>query len=148
MGVVTVSPSRTHTVLVYMMGGESPTHYTRHHVCKEDTPTLTHAHRTYCVGGAQPTPTQDVTGYIPSLTSASPTHLLIITATMMGTMYVSPPVSSNMITTRDTGEGRSKVKYYLGTIFINPVVSTDTLYAHTCHPGDSPEGSSCSNHSV
>ena len=29
-------------------------------------------------------------------------HLLTITAVMKGTMYVRPPVSSNMITTRDT----------------------------------------------
>lgn len=48
-----------------------------------------------------------VRGYIPSLTMASPTHLLIMTAIMIGTMYVSPPVSSNIITTRDTvGEGQ------------------------------------------
>jgi len=43
---------------------------------------------------------------MPSETRASPTHLLTITATMMGTMYVRPPVSSNMITTRDTGGWR------------------------------------------
>ena len=41
-------------------------------------------------------------GYIPSLTKASPTHLLIMAAIMMGTMYVSPPVNSNIITTRET----------------------------------------------
>lgn len=44
--------------------------------------------------------------YIPSLTIASPTHLLIMTAIMIGTMYVRPPVSSNIITTRDTEGGR------------------------------------------
>ena len=41
-------------------------------------------------------------GYIPSLLKASPTHLLTMTATMMGTMYTRPPVSSNMITTSET----------------------------------------------
>lgn len=45
-------------------------------------------------------------GYIPSLMMASPTHLEIMTAIMMGTMYVSPPVNSNMMTTRDTGRER------------------------------------------
>ena len=41
---------------------------------------------------------------------ASPTHLDIITAIMMGTMYVSPPVSSNIMTTSETerGEGGRK----------------------------------------
>lgn len=48
-------------------------------------------------------------GYIPSLMNASPIHLLVIIATMSGTMYISPPVSSNMITTRET----SKEKWIL-----------------------------------
>eukprot|EP00961_Rhodomonas_salina_P130303 1754540-Rhodomonas_salina.1 len=34
--------------------------------------------------------------------SASPTHLLTMTAVMIGRMYSSPPVISNMITTRHT----------------------------------------------
>lgn len=50
-----------------------------------------------------------VEGYIPSLMNASPIHLLVIIATMSGTMYISPPVSSNMITTRET----SKEKWIL-----------------------------------
>ena len=43
-----------------------------------------------------------IKGYIPSLTNASPTHLLIITATIIGTIYVSPPVSSNIMTINET----------------------------------------------
>ena len=41
-------------------------------------------------------------GYIPSFINASPTHLLIMTATIRGTIYINPPVNSNMITTRET----------------------------------------------
>ena len=44
---------------------------------------------------------------------ASPTHLLIMTAIMIGTMYVSPPVNSNMITTRDTAERERERHVYM-----------------------------------
>lgn len=43
-------------------------------------------------------------GYIPSATMLSATHLLVIMAAINGTMYSSPPVSSNMITTSDTAK--------------------------------------------
>lgn len=39
---------------------------------------------------------------MPSLPNASPTHLLAITAAMRGTMYRTPPVSSNIMTTKAT----------------------------------------------
>lgn len=45
---------------------------------------------------------QDVAGYIPSFINASPIHLLVIIATISGTMYISPPVSSSIITTSET----------------------------------------------
>ena len=46
-------------------------------------------------------------GYIPSFTNASPTHLLVMTATIRGTIYINPPVNSNMITTKETARKKS-----------------------------------------
>ena len=39
---------------------------------------------------------------MPSFPKASPIHFEAIVATMKGTMYCSPPVTSNIITTRET----------------------------------------------
>jgi hypothetical protein len=43
---------------------------------------------------------------MPSLPKASPTHLLAIAAAISGTMYLTPPVSSNIITTKATKKNR------------------------------------------
>lgn len=40
---------------------------------------------------------------------ASPTHLLVMTATIRGTMYDNPPVSSNIMTTRETEMSMEKL---------------------------------------
>ena len=40
--------------------------------------------------------------HIPSLLRESATHLAVMAAAMRGTIYCSPPVNSNMITTNDT----------------------------------------------
>lgn len=40
---------------------------------------------------------------------ASPTHLLIMTATIRGTMYDNPPVNSNIMTTRETDKQMVKL---------------------------------------
>ena len=49
---------------------------------------------------------------IPSLPKASATHLLVITAAIKGTMYSSPPVNSNIITTKDTGIDINATLFY------------------------------------
>jgi hypothetical protein len=45
---------------------------------------------------------------MPSLPKASPTHLLAIAAAIRGTIYLTPPVSSNIITTKATKNQRKK----------------------------------------
>jgi len=52
-------------------------------------------------------------GYIPSLCSESPTHLAVMAAAISGTMYCRPPVSSNMMTTRDTITNTPCYRYQL-----------------------------------
>ena len=62
-------------------------------------------------------------GYIPSRPRASPTHLLVMAAAISGTMYSSPPVSSNMITTSDTATPPSQPSSLwslTGTMYSSP----------------------------
>ena len=68
-----------------------------------------------------------VRGYIPSLMMASPTHFEIMTAIMIGTMYVSPPVNSNMMTTRDTGRERKRGSYNLEKYSVMKPLCTATV---------------------
>lgn len=58
-------------------------------------------------------------GYIPSRPRASPTHLLVMAAAIIGTMYSSPPVSSNMMTTKETATLHINKTYelYCNTIY-------------------------------
>ena len=68
---------------------------------------------------------------MPSLPRASPTHLLVMAAAIMGTMYSRPPVSSNMMTTRETAGGQRLV---VGTVTHGKLIDEwleDYTHTHT-----------------
>ena len=53
---------------------------------------------------------------MPSLPKASPTHLAVMDAAINGTIYWRPPVSSNMMTTRET---ENRTTYQADNVFVN-----------------------------
>lgn len=79
---------------------------------------------------------------MPSLPKASPTHLLAITAAMSGTMYRTPPVSSNMMTTKATVIKKKEFCFYRRKL------DWKECWFVTCHPRDAPKDSCRSHHSI